>query len=133
MSNSIVIEEDGWLYVQDPYEARAMDPVAQSYIWPLRIRTVDGERNWNLKPGAQVTHAQYSPVYLWKPNPYWEPLQIRLPDGGQTQCHKILTQPLKSPRGGPWRYYYGEWVNERTGKRKRAEVPSLPQSDSESA
>lgn len=114
MKTALIIDVDGQLCIQDDWETVYTRPYRNRYVWPTGLRTNDYPEFVGL---PCYDGSSYSASYTLGNGLR---TRIELPQGKQTPCLRIDEEPLKPPRGGPWEYAWGEWVNQKTGKRKKA-------------
>ena len=107
-----IIDHEGMLCIQDEWAIEMDRPEKYAIVWPLGHRVAVAPH----LVGKEVRYGGSDGVYYC---PEYPSVRYTLENGGQTMPVHTITEPLKAPRGD-WRYAYGEWINNRTGKRQRA-------------
>jgi hypothetical protein len=105
-----IVDHEGELCIQSEWWTRMEEPVRYAMVWPLGAKTRGNEHLIGEAVHDNGVDGSYSIGTGFASR------TIRLKDGGKTPSVACLEEPLKPPRGGPWRWNYGRWLNERTGK-----------------
>lgn len=97
-----IVERDGRLFVQEPWERDLFRPVRSRCGWPTGLRAKD----WARIIGQQAEWDRNGCFRL--PNG----MNIGLVKGGETRAAYYEEEPIPRPRGRTWvnaRYDYGKW------------------------
>ena len=110
-----LVDVDGKLGVQADWHTMSDTPERIRYTWDTGARA---RGNDDLIGKTVSAYDSMGGCYWIDAEHYGRPMRVYiLPD---VKAIKFEREPIKPPRGGPWKYSWGEWVNQKTGARRTA-------------
>lgn len=104
-----IIDHAGRLVIRDDWTTHPTEPKRYRLYWPVGVPAARYRELIGKTVRQTSDPGRYALVGEWG--------VIELENGAWTKSVHCEEEPLKPPRGGPWRYDWGRWINTKTGRK----------------